>query len=302
MATSNEITAVGAYFTDLRLVRGSGGVTDERSLYVPLANLPNAVGGLLRPKVFCVQDLANQGAGRPDFGLYTTQQVQKGKPKSGQKPERGAIEVKPVAVDAWLTAASNQVTDYWKEYRPALATNLRDFVLVGEDHDGNPARLESFRLASSAAEFDAKLARPRAFASEVGPGLVEHLTRVLSLAATLTEPRDLAWLLASYARDGSGEGGKGRGCGGAPGVTRGVGGVAGRALRGRPGSGFLPLDPGADPLLWRVLRLDVVGSANSDACWCVQLARSSVAPASAGAAGVVPATLRSGTVAAPGLG
>ena len=106
--------AVEAYFTDLCLVRGSGGATDERSLYVPLANLLNAVGGALRPKVFCVQDLANQGAGHPDFGLYTTRQVQKGKPKSGQKPERGVIEVKPVADDAWLTAASDQVTGYWQ--------------------------------------------------------------------------------------------------------------------------------------------------------------------------------------------
>ena len=138
---------VEAYFTDLHLVRSSGGATDERSLYVPLANLLNAVGGTLRPKVFCVQDLANQGAGHPDFGLYTTRQVQKGKPKSGQKPERGVIEVKPVADDAWLTAASDQVTGYWQGYRQVLATNLRDFVLVGEDHDGNPVRLESFRLA-----------------------------------------------------------------------------------------------------------------------------------------------------------
>ena len=196
--------AVEAYFTDLRLVRGSGGATDERSLYVPLANLLNAVGGTLRPKVFCVQDLANQGAGHPDFGLYTTRQVQKGTPKLGQKPERGVIEVKPVADDAWLTSAGDQVTGYWKEYRQVLATNYRDFVLVGEDPAGNPVRLESFRLAGSAAEFNAKLARPRAFANEVGAGLVEYLTRVLSHAATLTEPKDVAWLLASYARDGLG--------------------------------------------------------------------------------------------------
>ena len=202
MAKGKLRQAVETYFTDLRLVRGSGGATDERSLYVPLANLLNAVGGSLRPKVFCVQDLANQGAGHPDFGLYTTRQVQKGKPKSGQKPERGVIEVKPVADDAWLTAASDQVTGYWQGYRQVLATNYRDFVLLGEDGAGDPVRLETFRLASSAAEFDAKLARPRAFANEVGPGLVEYLTRVLSHAATLTEPKDVAWLLASYARDG----------------------------------------------------------------------------------------------------
>ena len=43
--------AVEAYFTDLRLVRSSGGATDERSLYVPLANLLDAVDCALRPKV-----------------------------------------------------------------------------------------------------------------------------------------------------------------------------------------------------------------------------------------------------------
>ena len=93
MANSKLAQAVEAYLTDLRLVRASGGATDERSLYVPLANLLNAVGGTLKPKVFCVQELADQGAGHPDFGLYSTRQVQKGRPKAGQKPERGVVEV-----------------------------------------------------------------------------------------------------------------------------------------------------------------------------------------------------------------
>ena len=61
MASSKFTQAVESYFTELRLVRGSGGGTNERSLYVPLANLLNAVGGALKPKVFCVQELADQG-------------------------------------------------------------------------------------------------------------------------------------------------------------------------------------------------------------------------------------------------
>ena len=202
MATTKLTQAVEAYFTGLQLIRASGGATNERSLYVPLANLLNAVGGTLQPKVFCVQELADQGVGHPDFGLYTTQQVQKGKPKSGQKPERGIIEVKPVATDAWLTAKGDQVAGYWHGYRQVLVTNARDFVLMGEDGADHSVRLESFQLADSAAQFDAKLEHPRAFANEVGPGLVEYLTRVLSHAASLAEPRDVAWLLASYARDG----------------------------------------------------------------------------------------------------
>ena len=202
MASSKFTQAVESYFTELRLVRGSGGATNERSLYVPLANLLNAVGGALRPKVFCVQELADQGAGHPDFGLYTTQQVQKGKPKSGQKPERGVVEVKPVADDAWLTASGDQVSRYWDGYRRVLVTNARDFVLMGEDASGQPVRLETFRIAASDTEFNARLEKPRAFANEVGAGLGEYLTRVLSHTASLAEPKDVAWLLASYARDG----------------------------------------------------------------------------------------------------
>ena len=202
MANNKLTQVVEAYFTELRLVRGSGGATDERSLYVPLANLLNAVGGGLRPKVFCVQELADQGAGHPDFGLYTTQQVQKGKPKSGQKPERGVVEVKPVADDAWLTAESAQVNQYLQGYRSVLVTNTRDFVLVGEDVAGQLVQLETFRLADSEALFDARMQHPRAFANEVSAELGEYLMRVLSYSASLADPKDLAWLLASYARDG----------------------------------------------------------------------------------------------------
>ena len=196
--------AVEDYFIGLRLVRSSGGATGERSLYGPLGNLMNAVGETLGPKVFCVQELADQGVDHPDLGLYTMQQVQKGKVKTGQKPERGVIEVKPVADEAWLKAESEQVAGYWQGYRQVLVTNARDFVLVGEDAAGHPVVLESLRLADSAAEFDAKLEHPRAFANKVGAGLGEYLTRVLSHAASLAEPRDVAWLLASYARDGLG--------------------------------------------------------------------------------------------------
>ena len=202
MADMKLIQAVEAYFTDLRMVRASGAATDERSFYGPLANLLNAVGGALRPKVFCVHELADQGAGHPDFGLYTARQVQRGRKRQGQVPECGVVEVKPADDDAWLTAGGEQVSRYWERYRQVLVTNTRDFVLVGEDAAGHPVRLESLRLADSASQFDAKLEHPRAFANEAGPGLGEYLTRVLSHAASLAEPRDVAWLLASYARDG----------------------------------------------------------------------------------------------------
>ena len=153
-STPNNLTSiVEDYLSDLRRIRASGGATGERSTYGPLANLLNDVGATLRPKVFCVGELAEQGAGHPDFGLYTAKQVQRGKPRDGQLPECGVVEVKPPGDDAWLTAQSDQVSRYWNRYRLVLVTNTRDFILIGEDSHGNPAKLETFRLADSEESF-----------------------------------------------------------------------------------------------------------------------------------------------------
>ena len=200
--TKKLTTAVETYFVDLGRVRASGGATGERSSYPALANLLNAVGATLRPKVFCVVELADQGAGHPDMGLYSAKQFQKGSPQEGQTPEHGVVEVKSAEDNAWLTADGPQVSRYWGRYRLVLVTNTREFVLLGEDVSGRPAKLETFRLAEDEETFEHRLGKPRSFAHIVGSGLGEYLSRALSHSAALTEPKDLAWLLASYARDG----------------------------------------------------------------------------------------------------
>ena len=201
--TNTKLTvAVEAYFADLRRMRASGGATGERSSYPALAGLLNSIGATLKPKVYCVLELAEQGAGHPDIGLYAAQQVQRGRTRGGQTPERGVVEVKSAGDDAWLTADGDQASRYWSLYRLVLVTNTRDFVLLGEDMTGRPAKLETFRLADNAETFARRLESPRAFARDLGVGLGEYLARVLSHRAALAEPKDLAWLLASYARDG----------------------------------------------------------------------------------------------------
>ena len=61
--TTRLTTVVETYLADLQRIRASGGATSERSSYGPLANLLNAIGATLKPKVFCVGELADQGAG-----------------------------------------------------------------------------------------------------------------------------------------------------------------------------------------------------------------------------------------------
>ena len=118
-ATAPKLTAaVETYLEHIRLIRASGGATGERSYYPPLNNLLAAIGATLKPKVFCVGELSQQGAGHPDFGLYAARQVQRGRPREGQLPECGVVEVKPAGDDAWLTAQGDQVSRYWEQVPP----------------------------------------------------------------------------------------------------------------------------------------------------------------------------------------
>ncbi len=205
MIPARRLTAaVEAWFADLRRLRASGGATDERSSYVPLANLLNAVGGALKPKVFCIIELADRGSGHPDMGLYAAKQVRKGKPRHGQIPERGVVEVKSAKIALGTCEVREQVNGYWSRYRLVLTTNLREFELVGRHASGDEIRLETFRLAASESDFHDLVETPRAASLKLGRGVGEYLARALSHQAALADPRDLAWLLASYARDGLG--------------------------------------------------------------------------------------------------
>ena len=116
-------------------------------------------------------------------------------------PERGVIEMKPVADDAWLTAQARQVTGYFEAYRLVIVTNLRDFLIIGEGPDGRAEKRESFRLAEDAGSFWELVSTPRKSAENVGRAFGEYLMRALTQAVALREPKHLAWFLASYARD-----------------------------------------------------------------------------------------------------
>jgi len=109
--------------------------------------------------------------------------------------------MKHVKEDAWATADTKQVSKYWGAYRLVIVTNLRDFLILGEGANGGVARLEKFRLAKSKAEFWEMVATPQKSAQIVGRAFGEFLRRALTQSVSLREPRDVAWFLASYARD-----------------------------------------------------------------------------------------------------
>ena len=156
------------YLTHLAAIRNTGAATPETSFYPPLAELLNAIGQTLKPKVRAVNQLANTGAGIPDGGLFAESQFKKrgdAEPLPGQMLERGVIEIKSPKEEVAAIADTKQITKYWQKYKLVLVTNYRDFLLVGE-RDGKPVPLESYRLAESESAFWALAAHPRKAATE----------------------------------------------------------------------------------------------------------------------------------------
>ncbi len=192
------------YLENLFVIHSSGSGVKETSYYGTLENLFNEVGKGLKPRVRCIINIQNKGAGLPDGGLFTPDQFQKrakGELIEGQLPSRGCIEVKSTQENIDAIAESGQVRKYLGRYRQVLVTNYRDFILVGLDGNGNLFKRERFTLAPTEAEFWKAAAHPRSASGELVDRFVEYLRRVMWHAAPLTQPKDVAWFLASYARD-----------------------------------------------------------------------------------------------------
>ena len=104
MPISTAADFIREYLTRMGDIRGTGGATKETSYYSALENLLNHFGEQLKPKVICNGQLRNDGAGNPDFGLYSRSQIQKGEPRKGQKPERGVHKEEWIASSRVLLA------------------------------------------------------------------------------------------------------------------------------------------------------------------------------------------------------
>ncbi len=196
---------VQEYLSELWAIRRSGAGVPETSYYPALANLFNAVGRTLRPKVRCIIHTRDQGGGIPDGGLFTAEQFQRqadGEPKPGQLPARGAIEAKGTEPEVHAIAATRQVGQYLNTYGIVVVTNLREFLIVERGPEGEPVAREGFALAADEDDFWRRsAAHPAAAARELGEPLVEFIKRACLHDAPLDRPKDAAWFLASYARD-----------------------------------------------------------------------------------------------------
>ena len=192
------------YLAALQAIHASQAGVKETSYYPAVSELFNAVGKTLKPPVRCIINLKNTGAGIPDGGFFTPDQfgqVTDGSLPPALLPSRGVLEVKGTGEALTKIAASEQVDKYLAKYGQVLVTNLRGFVLVGRDEHGQKSLEEEFLLASTEAAFWALAANPNAAEAGQAAQFAEYLQRVLLHAAPLASPEDVAWFLASYARD-----------------------------------------------------------------------------------------------------
>jgi hypothetical protein len=195
--------AVLKFISELHAIGVSGAGVAEPSCYPALAGLLDEVGNALKPKVKCIINLRNKGAGLPDGGFYTREQFPKGSvdPQDGALPSRGVLEVKPPSDNIDALASTDQVRGYCRRYGLVLTTNLREWLLLKADEKGEPVPAERYSLASAEVDFWAVVGQPQKLAGVHGVRLIKYLKRALLTTAPLRTPGDVAWFLASYARE-----------------------------------------------------------------------------------------------------
>ena len=190
------------YLTDLRAIRSTGSATAETSYYPPITSLFNSVGQSLKPAVLFSTILRDSGAGLPDGGFFPQPKRQRrnSEPQPLQNPERGVVEIKPADYNLDTLSTEPQTLRYLQQYGLVLITNFREFRLLKLISPNTVQILERYTLAATP---NALWSAPLASFARHKDALPDFLARVMLYRAPLVQPSDVAWLLASYAREAS---------------------------------------------------------------------------------------------------
>jgi hypothetical protein len=204
------MSPVETYLRVLRRLYTSEARTVALVYHKPLAELFNQVGQSLKPRVVSFLGLKTIGSSLPSGGFFTADQFPKSAgapdmaPWPPTPPSRGAIEIVESGGDLYELAYSQLLEKHLESYGLVLVTNYWGFVLMGLDDAGRPTELESFALAENEADFWSQTAQARYMAQIHGERFVEFLKRAMLQAAPLAALDEVAWFLASYAREAHG--------------------------------------------------------------------------------------------------
>lgn len=163
------------YLGEIARIRATKAGTGEISYYAALGGALNAAGERLRPRVFCVPNLRNRGAGFPDMGLFVAGRgLAPEEWPAGRPPERGVVEVDDVPAEISLKSKSSQVRRYLGAYGIVLVTNYREFALLGLDARGQIEQREHFTFGCDDAGAFFALAR----STRWSPGVRQKIRRI----------------------------------------------------------------------------------------------------------------------------
>ena len=197
MSEASELRrAVKAYLDAISRINRVG--TPELSHYTALDNLFDAIGDQLKPRVRAVVHHSEAGGDQPDLGFFAAAAKE---PLSGS-PDRGVVEVKGSEADLdqlIASAAGHQVLAGLTSW--SWSPTSDSSRLIGENSSGAKTTLERCALADTDDQFEELLKHTTRAANRHGVSLGEYLARVMEHTTVISEPRDLARLLASYARD-----------------------------------------------------------------------------------------------------
>lgn len=172
------------YLSRLRSIYATGLGTDETSYYPAFDELVRSVGDLLNPKIKSLSQLANKGAGLPDFGWLNSE----------NEDLFGIVEAKPIDQDLVSVSLSPQGQKYLAKYGVVLVTNYRSFQLVTGDKSQTNFE-ESYTLCESGEAVFSK----NSF-TDKADDLVKFFRSVLLRKAPIRTPQELAERLAHYAQ------------------------------------------------------------------------------------------------------
>lgn len=193
------------YLKNILEIKSSGMAVKETSYYGTLENMLNEIGKKLKPNVRAIINTRNIGSGIPDGGLFTRDQFPKG---SGIRyelenilPSRGVIEVKGTTESVESIILTDQVKKYLNFYGQVLVTNLYQFILLIKDAQGKHVIRERFNLAETESDFWKCAINLKSIVTENESNFISFIERVMLYPVPLTEPRDVAWFFASYAKE-----------------------------------------------------------------------------------------------------
>lgn len=170
------------YLNRLRTIYATGLATDETSYYPAFDDLLNSVGELLNPKIKSISQLANKGAGFPDFGWFNYE----------NNDLFGVVEAKPTSENLKDISLSEQGRKYLNKYGILLVTNYHAFQLVTKKENETVFE-ESYTLCGSEELFSIEPLSHKA------DDFVKFFRSVLLRKSPIRTPQELAERLAHYA-------------------------------------------------------------------------------------------------------